>query len=72
MTLRELLTSIPSSFPLDGEIFVDMGDLDHYEIRISKILPATAEHPAALVLELGQVWNEERDMDRRIDEYHSM
>jgi hypothetical protein len=59
-----------SDLPGETEIFVDMGDLEMYEVRINKVLPATKDHPVALILELGQVWNEERDMDRRIDKYH--
>jgi len=40
---------------------------DSTELRVGMVLPPVLEHPHAITLELGQVWNFERDMDARID-----
>lgn len=72
LTLGEL-RRLTSQLPDDTEIFVDDGSLQFFEVRLKSYgsprgaLPPVLEHPHALLLELGQVWNEERDLDHRVD-----
>lgn len=63
--LRELIKDLPD----EAEVFADQGDLEYYEVRHARTLKATKEYPAAFALELGQIWNAERDIDARIDDY---
>lgn len=55
--------------PDDAEIFADEGDLDFHEVIFHGILPPVTafEYPAVIWLQMGQVWNDERDIDVRID-----
>jgi hypothetical protein len=53
--------------PDDAELFVDDGDLQFYEVRFHGVLPPVLEHPHVVWLDMGQVWNYERDIDHRID-----
>lgn len=71
MTLGEFRAAT-RDLPDDAEIFVDEGDLAFYEVRLHDILPPVTafEHPAAIWLEMGQAWNEERDMFARVDARH--
>ena len=56
--------------PDDAEIFVDEGDLQFAEATFRAVLPAKLANPAAIWLQMGQIWNYERDIDTRIDEHH--
>jgi len=60
---RQLTDELPDS----TELFADQGDLQMWDLRVGMVLPPVLEHPHAITLELGQVWNFERDMDARID-----
>jgi hypothetical protein len=61
--------------PDDAEIYVDEGDLQYWEVRFAShrtshptgALPPVLEHPWAIALEMKQVWNQERDIDHRLD-----
>jgi hypothetical protein len=71
ITLKELLEAVlAQTRDENAEIFVDGGDLDFYEVRLRTVLPADGEHPPVIWLEMGQVWNEERNIDNRIDRWH--
>ena len=61
--LRRLLADLPD----DADIFVDMGDLQFHEVRLRYKLPPVLDHSYAVILEMGQVWNAEYDLDMRLD-----
>lgn len=56
--------------PDETHVLIDMGDLDMHEASVQFVLPAVLNHPPALILQMGQVWNYELDIDARIDARH--
>lgn len=61
--LRKALANLPDN----TDLFMDEGDLRFAEVRIHQVLPGTPEHAPAILLEMGQVWNEEFNLDARLD-----
>lgn len=66
MTLGELRETF-KDLPDDTQIFMDDGDMTYNEIRVRHILPAVLDNPPALVLEMGQPFNLEYDLELRVD-----
>lgn len=68
LTLAEFRQAT-KDLPGNTELFVTDGMLDFYEVQFgtSSPLPSTQRYPAAVYLEMGQVWNAERDIDSRLD-----
>lgn len=58
-----------AKLPDDTELFVDEGALQFAEVTLSSwhVLPATAHQAPAVLLDSGQVWNEEYELDARLD-----
>jgi hypothetical protein len=56
--------------PDNAHIMMDEdGTFRFAEVRLDKILPAVNDYPPCVLLELGQVWNEELDLDNRFNDY---
>jgi hypothetical protein len=55
--------------PDDAVIFMDDGTLDFKfaEVYIRHVLPPVLNHSFAVTLEMGQIWNQEFDLDARVD-----
>jgi hypothetical protein len=68
MTLGEFREAT-KDLPNDTEIFVNDGDFRYQGVHIAShlTLAPVLGHPWVVTLDLGQVWNEERDIDSRID-----
>lgn len=66
MTLTEFHAAT-KDLPGDAELFVDHGDLRFAEVRHHVNLPPVPTHPWAVILELGPVRNDERDLDARFE-----
>lgn len=64
--LRKLLADIPD----DADVLMDEGDLQFAEVNVKYALAPVLGHPHAVLLDMGQVWNYELDLDNRIDGYH--
>lgn len=59
---------LTAHLPDETDVLMDAeGELEYAEVRIHAILPPVLDHPYALLLETGQVWNEDLDLDARID-----
>lgn len=69
MTLGQLREST-KHLPDDTQVLGDHGDLEMHDLQIGMILPPVLDHPFVVTLRLGQVWNEELDIDARIDARH--
>ena len=63
--LKELLVLCPD----DAYVLVDDGDLRFAEVWLRRVMDRTKDQPPVVWLETGQIWNEELDIDRRLDEY---
>lgn len=64
--LRALLKDVPD----DADILIDEGDLQFAEVNLKYVLNPVLGHAHAVLLDMGQVWNYELDLDNRIDGYH--
>ena len=64
--LKEQLKGLPDGTHL---MMDEDGDFRFAEVRVDKVLPATSDQPPCVILEMGQVWNYELDLDRRFNEY---
>lgn len=60
---------LTSHLPDEALLLVDEGDLRFAELSPKFILSATGPQDPAILLEMGQVWNYELDLDNRIDSY---
>lgn len=69
MTLGELRRRT-HDLPDDTQILGDLGDLQMWDLTLGMTLPPVLNHPWAITLQLGQVWNYELDIDARIDARH--
>lgn len=66
MTLGELRERT-KHLPDDTHVLGDEGDLEMHDLQIGMTLPPALNHPHAVTLVLGMVWNYELDIDARID-----
>jgi hypothetical protein len=69
MTVGDLKQEL-KDLPDDTHLVIDeTGDYDFAELRVAHILAATEELPPCVILEMGQIWNHELDLDKRFNEH---
>ena len=66
MTLKDF-REWTKDLPDDAVIYVDEGDIEFVEVSPHGILPATADQPPLIWLQMGQTWTYEVNGHPRVD-----
>lgn len=60
--------SLTKDLPDDTDLLVENEEpLHYYDVTARPVLPPVLDHPHAVLLDPGQCWNYELDLDARID-----